>query len=827
MKHIIKSTALAFLLLASVYGCSRQPDAHLMKLWYNTPAGNWEEALPIGNGRLGAMVYGTVYSEQLQLNEETIWAGEPGNNIPEGFNEVLPEIRKLIFEGKFREAQELAMTRIPRHASGNINYGMPYQTLGNLWIDMHDAGEYSDYYRELDIRNAISRVRYKVDDVTYNREFFASAADQVIVVNLTADKEERVSFTLRATTPQIRNNVHTEGNMLVINGVSGNADNKQGKVAFTARFKPVIDGGELVRTDSTLQIKNANSATIYITAATNYKNYHDISGDADALSGDYLAKATSKSFKEIREKHIKQYRSYFDRVDLDLGVTDAVNKPTDQRIADFKSGDDPQLVSLYFQFGRYLLISSSQPGNQPANLQGIWNDKLSPPWDSKYTININTEMNYWPTEITNLPELNEPLFSMIEELTETGKEAAQKMYGARGWVVHHNTDLWRMTGPVDGAYYGLWPMGGAWLSQHLWQHYLYSGDKQFLEKVYPILKEAAMFYVDVLQTEPSNNWLVVSPSMSPENTHMSGVTMTAGTTMDNQLVFDVFSNLLFASEILDKDALFADTVRIKREQLPPMQVGRHTQLQEWLQDWDNPNNQHRHVSHLYGLYPSNQISAYHSPELFQGARNTLEYRGDESTGWSMGWKVNFWARLLEGNRAYKLIEDQLTPAPMERSGQNGGTYPNLFDAHPPFQIDGNFGCTAGIAEMLLQSHDGVLHLLPALPDNWPNGEVKGLRARGGFTVDMKWSEGKVTGLIIYSGLGGNCRLRTPNKINGKTELKQVQPGTENPNPFYRIASIKRPRISEEAHFIEPELKKTECYDFQTNATQSYQFKSKE
>lgn len=827
MKHKIKSTTLLFLVITSFFGCIRQPNSHLMKLWYNVPAENWEEALPIGNGRLGAMIYGTVYSEQLQLNEETIWAGEPGNNIPEGFNEVLPEIRKLIFEGKFKEAQELGMTRIPRHASGNINYGMPYQTLGNLWIDMHDTSEYSDYYRELDIRNAISSVQYKVGDVTYNREFFASAADQVIVVNLTANKKGSVSFTLRTTTPQIRNNVHTEENTLVLKGVSGNADNKQGKVTFTARFKPVIDGGELAQTDSTLQIKNANSATIYITAATNYKNYNDISGDADALSRDYLSKVTSKSFKEIREDHIEQYRSYFDRVDLDLGVTDAVNKPTDQRVVDFKSGDDPQLVSLYFQFGRYLLISSSQPGNQPANLQGIWNDKLSPPWDSKYTININTEMNYWPTEVTNLPELNEPLFSMIEDLTETGKDAAEKMYGARGWVVHHNTDLWRMTGPVDGAYYGLWPMGGAWLSQHLWQHYLYSGDKQFLEKVYPILKGAALFYVDVLQTEPSNNWLVVSPSMSPENTHMSGVTMTAGTTMDNQLVFDVFSNLLFASEILDKDALFADTVRIKRAQLPPMQVGRHTQLQEWLQDWDRPNDRHRHVSHLYGLYPSNQISAYHSPELFQAARNTLEYRGDESTGWSMGWKVNFWARLLEGNRAYKLIEDQLTPAPMERSGQNGGTYPNLFDAHPPFQIDGNFGCTAGIAEMLLQSHDGVLHLLPALPDNWPNGEVKGLRARGGFIVDMKWSEGKVTELSIYSGLGGNCRLRTPNGIKGKTKLKPVQPETVNPNPFYRIASIKSPRISEEAHLIELGLKKSECYDFETEANHFYHFKSKD
>ncbi len=812
------------LLMGIFFACSvKEEKPNQLKLWYSKPASVWEEALPIGNGRLGAMIYGDPLNEHLQLNEETVWAGEPGNNLPKHFKDALPEIRNLIFQGKYKEAEQLTMSRVPRHAPEDNNYGMPYQTVGDLWIDFPKTGEISNFYRDLDLKNALSSVSYTMNGVKYKREYLASAVDQVIAIRLTADKKGKINFNLKANSPHTIVNTSINEKQIVLTGTSENVENKTGKVQFYSRFYPVINGGKTVVKDSLLCIENADEATILISIATNFKDYKSLDNDAKAIADKYIKTASKKTFASIENDHIKEYSRYFDRVSLDLGTTEAINKPTDQRIKDFASGNDPQLVSLYFQFGRYLLISSSRPGCQPANLQGIWNHQLSPSWDSKYTVNINTEMNYWPAEVTNLSEMHQPLFDMIKDLSVTGKESAKQMYGARGWMMHHNTDIWRFTGPIDGAFYGMWPMGGAWLSQHLWQHYLYTGDKDFLNDVYPILKGAALYYVDVLQREPSHKWLVVSPSMSPENRHLHGTSMAAGTTMDNQLVFDVFSNVLNSSDILNIDKAFADTVRNMKAQLPPMQVGKYAQLQEWLEDWDNKGSKHRHVSHLYGLFPGNQISPEHTPELFEAAKNSLEYRGDKSTGWSMGWKVNLWARLLDGDRAYKLIEDQLTPSPLDRKGEKGGTYPNLFDAHPPFQIDGNFGCTSGIAEMLMQSYDGYIDILPALPEKWAEGEITGLCARGGFEIDMKWKDHKITNLTIHSKLGGNCRIRSSVALTGADNLKEADINQLNPNPFYSIPDIKQPIVNDTISLPKPPIRDSNFYDLETEAGETYEF----
>ncbi len=813
-----------FLLLAS---CSKDNGTknNLLKLWYTKPASAWEEALPLGNGRLGAMVFGTVEKERLQLNEETVWAGEPGNNLPKGFKELLPEIRKLIFEGKYKEAEELTMSVTPRHAPEWNNYGMPYQTLGDLYIEFEGQDDYSNYYRELDIKNAVSSISYQIDGVSFKREYFISAPDQVMVVRLTASEKGQISCKLKADSPHTQYEVSTLNEQLILSGKGEDVDNKKGKIRFYTAVKPVVSGGVLIQGDDHLEIKNADAVSIFISTGTNFKNYKDISGDEIKVSEDYLVNAIDKTYETLKSTHVKDYRNYFDRVELDLGITDSVKNPMDQRIVDFNTGYDPQLVSLYFQFGRYLLISSSRPGTQPANLQGIWNHKNNPPWDSKYTVNINTEMNYWPAEVTNLSEMHQPLFSMLKDLAVVGQETAAKMYGARGWAMHHNTDIWRITGPVDGAFYGMWPMGGAWLSQHLWYHYLYSGDTTFLNDIYPILKGAAMYYVDVLQEEPEHGWMVVAPCMSPENKHPYKTSMAAGNTMDNQLVFDVFSNVMMASDILGVDKDFAKDVKVLFDRLPPMQIGQHSQLQEWLHDWDRTGDHHRHVSHLYGLFPGSQISPFSNPELFQAAKNSLVYRGDKSTGWSMGWKVNLWARLLDGNRAFKLIKDQLSPAPIETKGEHGGTYPNLFDAHPPFQIDGNFGCTSGIAEMLVQSYDGVIYLLPALPDEWEKGSVKGLKTRGGFTIDMDWENWNVKSLVVHSSIGGNCRIRVANNLEGDAVLKRVEEGTGNSNPLFYQTKIKKPIVSDKASVQSLQLPQSKLFEFDTEKDKDYAFKA--
>lgn len=793
-----------------------------LKLWYNSPAENWNEALPIGNGRLGAMVFGNPAKEQLQLNEETVWSGGPNSNITSASGAAIPALRKLIFEGKFEEAQALAdVEMFPKK-----NSGMIYQPVGNLFLQVEGAEKATHYYRDLNIEKALATVTYQAGGVHYKREIFSSFTDQVMIVRLTADKAGKISFHAGMDTQQ-KGGVRTENGKLILSGLTSDHEGEKGQIRFESQVKVLAEGGKASLQKNAWVVKNANAATVYISIATNFKNYHDVTGNESAKAASFLDQAIKKKYAAALAAHVKFYQQYFNRVKFNIGVTDAVNKPTDQRIAEFAKTNDPHLAALYFQFGRYLLICSSQPGNQPPTLQGIWNDKMLAPWDSKYTININTEMNYWPAEVTNLPELHDPLFKMLKDLSVTGQETAKVMYGAKGWVTHHNTDLWRITGPVDRPYAGLWPMGGNWLSQHLWDHYLFTGDQQFLKEYYPVLKGAAEFYLDVLQEEPVHKWLVVTPSNSPENTYVAGkrVSIAAGTTMDNQLLFDLFSKTAKAAQILKTDTDFQARLKATLTRLAPMQIGKHSQLQEWMHDSDRTDDKHRHVSHLYGLYPSNQISPYRTPELFDAARTSLTYRGDPATGWSMGWKVNLWARFLDGNHAYKLITDQLKLVGGRVDGVNttgGGTYPNMFDAHPPFQIDGNFGCTAGIAEMLLQSHDGALHILPALPDTWPSGAVKGLVARGGYVVDISWKDKVITHLKLKSRLGGNCRLR----INSNMKLNTaglVAASGPNTNPFYEVPEIKAPLISAAAKLNPVGIPSSTAYDLKTLAGKDYTF----
>ena len=769
--------------LVSLTCCSQTED---LKLWYDAPARQWTDALPLGNGRLGAMVFGTPAQERIQINEETIWGGGPHNNVNYAAKDGLDEIRQALWEGRRSDAQALC----DEYISSKSAHGMPYQTAGSLMLDFDGITDFTDYYRELDIDKAVALTRFKANGVEYTRESFVSFPDQVIVMRLTASAKGALSFKASYNLPYreeriISRSAEITGKQAVMT-VSCKGDDHEGiegKIRFTDKTLIVPEGGQMTADDNAIAVNGADAVTIYISIGTNFVNYQSVNGNENQAADRWIEPLSKgkKKYDKMLADHISAYQKQFHTVTLDLGTNDQAKLPTDQRVAQFASNFDPQLVTLYFQFGRYLLICCSQPGGQAANLQGIWNESRQAPWDGKYTTNINVEMNYWPAFVCGISQTFDPFLQLVKDCAEHGKETAE-MYGCRGWTLHHNTDIWRSTGAVDGAYNGMWPTGAAWFCQQIWDGYLFNQDPKYLKEIYPIMKSACEFFIDFLVEEPvsGNKYLVIAPSYSPENApHVQDVlgkgniTTVFGATMDNQMMADLFGNTIEAAALMgEKDGEFVKKLSEVKGRLAPMKIGSWGQLQEWFEDWDDPKDNHRHVSHLWGMYPGRQITA-DTPELFQAVRTSLEARGDESTGWSMGWKVCLWARLLDGNHAYKLIQDQIKPAGGRGFGGRGGTYNNLFDAHPPFQIDGNFGCTAGIAEMLVQSHTGKIVLLPALPDVWKDGTVKGLCCRGGFVLEeLTWKDGKPARVTVRSTVGGKLNI----SWNGKDQSIDTKSG---------------------------------------------------
>lgn len=775
MKHLTTT----LLLLLVLTGLRAQDHT----LWYRRPAPDWLSALPLGNGHLGAMLYGGTDDETLWLNDDTFWSGSPHDNLSPEALTYLPRVRQLIFDGREEEAAQLIDDHIIHKP-----WGQRYLDSGRLTLHLHHA-DTAQYRRDLQLANATAHVDYQSSGIHHQRTAFASLSDGLLVVHLEASRRHALAFTLAHHSARtIRQTAHN--NTLTVLMQGDDHEGAKGGLECELRIEVETDGRVAAEGDS-LAITGARRATLRIVSATNYVNYHDITASPTLRNDSVLAAARRYTYAQLLQRHTEAYQRQYRRMTLSLPRSQASTLPTDERLAAYAGGEDHDFVSLMLQYARYLLISSSQPGTQPANLQGIWNNKPYAPWDSKYTTNINLEMNYWPAEPLNLSETAQPLFALIDDLSHTGGEAARRLYGCDGWVQHHNTDLWRIAGPIEGSPWGIFNAGGAWLATHLWQHYLYTADRDFLSRHYDAIAGTARFYLSFLQRHPRLGYLVTAPSESPEHGPVGKQTnVTAGCTMDNQIVFDALSNTLHAAEVLGRDTLLQRRIREALPQLPPMQIGRYGQLQEWLTDGDNPTSQHRHISHLYGLYPSNQISPYTHPELFAAAYTTLLQRGDMATGWSLGWKTCFWARMLDGDHALRIISNMLHPLPNdEQTSQypEGRTYPNLFDAHPPFQIDGNFGVAAGIAELLLQSHDGALHLLPALPTAWAEGQATGLRARGGYTVSLTWRDHQLAEATIRASLTDTLRLRSYTPLAGLTPAQGPCP-----NALLRGADIKQP-----------------------------------
>ncbi|MFC0516401.1 glycoside hydrolase N-terminal domain-containing protein [Mucilaginibacter angelicae] len=793
MNQGLKATLLSVVLPLCMQLTAFNANAQNNTLWYKQPAKAWTEALPIGNGRLGAMIFGGVNDELLQLNESTLWSGGPVKQYvnPAAF-QYLAQVREALFKGDYQTARELTKKMQGVYSEG-------FLPMADLHIKQsYNSAKTGSYYRDLNIGNAVATTKYTVGGVNYKREIFASAPDQVIVIRFTADKPKQLNLKIN-TNSQLRFQKEVlNANVLRLSGkapahvepsyvdsknpiVYANDDKCRG-MRYEVQAKAISNDGKITADTSGITVKGASSLTLYVAAATSFKAYNQCPDGDEKVAEKNLDKAAAKPYAQLLAAHLADYHHYFNRVSLKFNENKGSHAelPTDARLSLYNKnqGADPGIEALYFQYGRYLLISSSRTPGVPANLQGIWNKELRAPWSSNYTSNINVQMNYWMAEDCNLSEMHQPLFDLIKGLSETGTEVAKDFYHAKGWVTHHNTDLWALANPVGDLGHGdpawaNWPMGGDWLTRHLWEHYLYTGDKQFLKNTaYPLMKGAAEFTFDWLVPDGQGH-LVTAPSMSPENEFIyaegKASDVSVSTTMDMGIIRDLFDNLIAASKVLGVDAAFRDSLIAKKAKLIPYQIGSKGQLQEWYKDQESPDPHHRHVSHLYSVYPANEISITASPELAAAAKRTLELRGDESTGWSLAWKVNLWARLRDGNHAYKLYRDllRLTGESGYNYSEGGGLYPNMFDAHPPFQIDGNFGGTSGLAEMLLQSQDGNVHLLPALPDAWTNGEIKGLVARGAYVVDMKWTGGKVVTAGILSKIGGQCHIITKSKLTVK------------------------------------------------------------